>query len=350
MNKFISFYQNIKPSIKKSLDSFNNDILKEPIPCIKDNLEIFAKLNNSGKMIRGTLITLGYRLAGKDNLDYAIPLATAYEIFETSILVHDDIIDNDFLRRGNKTINAYNQDKYADYKDKEHVSNSIAICIGDYGLYKANNLIVDNYTKDKNFAKLFDLYNNTIIDTIRGEVIDTITPFEEKNNIFNDDLEKTIMDIYKLKTSHYSLVGPLKMGMVLGGSSDDKLKDIEAFAMPLGLAFQMQDDYLGIFSTSDKLGKSIGSDIKEFKQTLLYSYTKNTSFYKDLLKEYGKSDYDINKVQEIFTKSNAREYIINKMNSLYDVSKKVLGSITWLNNDDKEILNDLIVYLKERDK
>lgn len=349
MNKFIAFYNNIQPKIKDALEDFNKEILCEDDNTIKDNLEVFAKLNANGKMIRGTLIALGYKFNNTD-IEASIPLACAYEIFETSILVHDDIIDNDDLRRGCRTIHSYNKNKYKDIKDNEHFANSIAICIGDYGLYKANNLIVDNYANKKNFNKLFSLYNNIVIDTIRGEIIDVSLPFEEQNNIFKGNLEDSIMNIYKLKTAYYSIVGPLMLGMTLGDLTNEQINDIKEFSLPLGIAFQMQDDYLGIFSSDAKLGKNVGSDIKEFKQTLLYSYTKNTCYYPELLKYYGQNNYDLTKVQNIFIESGAKDYIVAKMNELYEESLTKLKQITWLKEEDKIILKDLVLYLRDRDK
>ena len=349
MNKFIEYYKTIQPKIKEALNNFNQEILKEENSTIKDNLEVFAKLNESGKMVRGTLITLGYKF-NKSDIDLSIPLASAYEIFETSILVHDDIIDNDDLRRGCQAIHSYNKDKYKTINNNEHLSNSIALCIGDYGLYKANNLIVDNYANKKNFKKLFNLYNETIINTIRGEIIDVALPFLEQNNIYKGNLEESIMNIYTLKTAYYSIVGPLILGMTLSDANDKQINDIKDFALPLGIVFQMQDDYLGIFSSDTKLGKTVGSDIKEFKQTLLYSYTKNTSYYDELLKHYGKNNYDLKSVQEIFIKCGAKDYIVAKMNELYEESLDKLEQIKWLKKEDKTILKDLVLYLKERDK
>ncbi len=348
MNKFIEFYQLVKPQIKKEILNFNKEIKKEKNSIIKDNIEAFCLLNESGKMVRGTLITLGYYFKNND-FTYALPLACAYEVFETSILIHDDIIDNDILRRNQKTITAYNNDKYSEYKDN-HLSESIAICMGDYGLYKANDLIINNYSNDKNFSKLFKTYNDIVIDTIRGELIDVITPFEEKNNLFKGNTEQNTMDIYTLKTAWYSIVGPIILGMILANCQDNMINEITEFALPLGIAFQIQDDLLGIYGETQTIGKKAGNDIREFKQTLLYAYTKNTPYYNDLLKEYGKENYNLEKVQGIFTKSGAKDYCINKMNELYEESINKLNIIKWLDDNNKEILLDFIDYLKNREK
>ena len=349
MSNFLEFYKKQKTKLDSSIEEFNKRLLKEKNLTINDNLKVYSDLNKSGKMIRGTLIMLGYKL-NNNNLDYSIPLATAYEGFETSILVHDDIIDNDNFRRGKPTIHSYNEDKYNNIPDNKHLSESMALCIGDLGLYNANKIIIDNYKDDKNFSKILSKYNDIVIDTIRGEIIDVITPFEEKNNIFKGNTEETTMDIYRLKTSYYTLVGPMSLGMILGNSKENEIKDIEEFTLPLGIAFQIQDDILGIFSSNETLGKPIGSDIREFKQTLLYAHIKETDYYKELLNHYGKEEFDIEKVKQLFIDSKSLEYCQNKMNTLYEESLNKLNKIAWLKEEDKEILKDLVEFLRSRKK
>ena len=349
MSTFKEFYIEQKDKLDKAIAKFNDELLKEENNTINDNLKVYSKLNASGKMIRGTLIQLGYKL-NNTNLDYAIPLSTAYEIFETSILVHDDIIDNDDFRRGMETVHSYNEKKYNGLSDNNHLSKSIALCIGDYGLFKSSKIIIENYKDDKNFSKILNKYNDIVLDTIRGEIIDVVTPYEEKNNIFKGNIEDTTMDIYRLKTSYYTLVGPMALGMILGNSKEEEIKDIEEFTLPLGIAFQIQDDILGIFSSNETLGKPIGSDIREFKQTLLYAHIKETNYYDELLKYYGKEEFDIEKVKQLFIDSKSLEYCENKKNELYEKSLNKLENISWLKEEDKKILHDLVLFLKDRKK
>ena len=347
-NKFYDYYKKYKKEIEKSLLDFNNVIINEETGIIKDNIEKFCELNISGKMIRGILITLGYKISGEENISYSIPLSTAYEIFETSILVHDDIIDNDGIRRGKLTIPYYNREKYKNYINNNEVSDSIGICIGDYGLYKSSNLILENYKDDKNLYNILKIYNQTVLDTIRGEILDVVLPFEELNKIYRGKLEEDIFNIYRLKTSYYTLVGPLKLGMTLGNLPKDKQEEIINYALPLGIAYQIKDDVLGIFE--DEIGKVVGSDIREFKQTIMYSYAKKTEYYEELLNYYGKDEINLEKVREIFTKCGAKDYAISKMEELFNESINNLKKIDWLNNNDKKILEDFIKFLKERKK
>ena len=351
---FKKYYLEEKDILTRKITEFNNSLIDDN-SFISENLGYFKNLNTDGKLIRGCLVNLGYYLL-KGNREYSNDLALAYEVFQTAILVHDDIIDRDTLRRGKDTIHYANYKEYSEYSsDKEeltNLTNSIAICMGDYGLYSANRIISEVYAKDKNLAKVLNCFNDTVLKTIKGELLDVILPFRSKNtNLDNQFLTDSIMDIYRLKTAHYTIIGPLSVGLILAGASDKKLKEIEEFALKVGIAFQIQDDILGIYS--DSIGKVIGSDIKEFKQTILYAYISNTEYKDELLKYYGNNKLDdkiIKEVRELFKKSGALDYSTNLMNRYYDESKEILNNISWIDIKKKNILLGFVDYLKERNK
>ena len=157
------------------------------------------------------------------------------------------------------------------------------------------------------------------------------------------------MLVYKLKTAFYTIIGPFSLGLILGGIEDEKLEDIKKFGEKVGIGFQIQDDILGIYSD---MGKVIGSDIKEFKQTILYSYTMKDEKYKnELLKYYGKeniTEVEINETRRIFKECGAYENAINLMNKYYDESIEVVKNIQWIKDEDKCILYGFIDFLKGR--
>ena len=345
-NEFLKYYSETKDKLNQYLKKYNDNIKREENELIKENLNVFSNLNSDGKLIRGTLVNLGYKLI-KDSSEYSYPLALSFEIFQTSILVHDDIIDNDNLRRGKPTIHAYNYDKYKDKK----ISDSIAICMGDLGLYEANQMIAKNYKNDPNLGEVLTYFNDIVIKTIKGEIIDVTLPFLEENKLLNSDLEENIMLIYKLKTPYYTIIGPLSLGIILANGKKDYLKEIEALGLKIGIAFQIQDDILGIYS--DDLGKIVGSDIEEFKQTILYSYTKkNKKYYNELLNYYGKeiNEYNLLKVRKIYINSGAYKYAKDIKDKLYDEAIVTLENIKWIKKEDKQILKNFILYLKNRKK
>ncbi len=342
---FKSYYIEMKEKIDEALNQFNESLTEEN-SFLKKNVDYFKDLNSNGKDIRGVLVTLGYSLL-KEDKEYSIPLAVAYEIFQTAILVHDDIIDQDDKRRGKETIHKRNNDSLKD----SHISNSIALCMGDYGLYCANKMISDSYQKDSNLGEVLSYFNDTALNTVRGEILDVILPVQSRRGeIRGKELEESIENIYRLKTSHYTIIGPLCVGMILAGSKESHLKEITEFGEKVGIAFQIQDDILGIFS--DEIGKVKGSDIKEFKQTILFSHMMNTSYQEEFLKYYGKdlTEENISKVKELLEKSGSKDYAEKTMNDYYDESLSLLEKMNWMSESKKEELRGFVNYLRTRTK
>ena len=103
LNLFLSFYKESTARLTKAAKAYNRSLKKDPNPIIKTFREDLADLNEGGKMLRGMLVGLGYSLAGGKDLKESDPLSLAFEIFQTGILIHDDIIDNAETRRGKLT-------------------------------------------------------------------------------------------------------------------------------------------------------------------------------------------------------------------------------------------------------
>lgn len=351
---FKDYYLETKDKISYKMDLYNEKLIANKNHIVGENLALFKDLNSGGKYIRGVLAHLGYYLLN-DDPDYALGLSIAYEVFQTAILVHDDIIDNDNIRRGKDTVHFANLKKYRNLSENQvevkHLADSIGICVGDYGLFEAIKIISKEYALDQNIGKVIYNFSEVVVRTVEGEIIDTVLPFNGKHNIMNDNIEEDIMTVYRLKTAYYTIIGPLSIGIILAGGESDKLADIEKFGEKVGIAFQIQDDILGIFS--DETGKIKGSDIKEFKQTILYSHILSTNYKDEFLKVYGVEEITeetIKKVQELLVKSKSLEYAENMMNNMYNESLTVLDSITWLNEDKKNLLRGFVEYLRIRNK
>ena len=350
--EFFIYYKTKLKEFETELKKINKSFLENDNPIVIDAINKFINMNGDGKFLRGCLIDLGYKLTKND--DYAKTLSLAYETFETSILIHDDIIDNAHLRRNKETIHETYKDDFKKYNvENDNTNTSLALCIGDLGFFYTNEMIIKKYKNDKNLAKLLSYYNNIVIKTIKGEIIDVALPFIEKNDKEHTLHEEDIMEIYRLKTSWYTVVGPFVLGMILGNS---KVKDIETFEKvlePLGIAFQIKDDILGIYSSKEILGKSVYSDIEEFKQTILYSYIKinRNDLLDELLKYYGKSitEEESKKVQELFENSGALEYATNKMNEMFNEVYTNIKSMD-IKEYTKNILLGLILFLRLREK
>lgn len=362
LTAFYFFYQQEVKKIEKEMSKWNKTFInKKDNILVKDAMNKFIFMNSNGKYLRALLIALGYYISTKKDDSNYLPLAAAYETFQTSILIHDDVIDNAELRRGKKTVHRKYEEKFDKYDLKDHnfeirkknTAESIGICVGDIGFFLANNMIVESYVNNPNLARVLKYYNDIVINTGKGELIDVVLPFNEQYYSKNKCLEKDIMEIYNLKTSWYTIVGPCSLGMLLGGSSDRVVESIVKTLTPIGTAFQIKDDILGIYGSVKNIGKSNTSDISEYKQTILYSYVINNATYKDELKKYyGKenlTDKDLNKVREIFEVSGARDYAINKMEELFAEAKNAVIKNRNIPMYYKEILLGFITYLEIRE-
>ena len=353
---FILFYKETLKELRKNQQKVNNDLFDDSDnELVKDVVNDFIDLNSDGKYVRGTLIALGEYLSNSKKKNY-LNLAYAYEMFQTSVLIHDDIIDNAKIRRGKETIPRricqklfYKGQNKKYQSDVLKLANSIGICAGDFGFYEANKLLINSYGKNKNFAKLMDTYNEIILKTIKGEITDVTLPFYGKYNLINPK-EQDVLDIYHLKTSWYTIIGPFILGYILGGK--DTYTELEEMLNKIGIAFQLKDDILGIYADSKVIGKSNVSDIEEFKQTILYSHIMNTDYKKEFLKIYGKNNINekkLNRIRELLIKSGSYDYAVNYLNNIYNDCLNSIDKLEF-SEEGKDILKGLLIYINIREK
>src|SRR6478672_6488962 len=196
-------------------------------------------LQLGGKRIRPVLCLMGNELFGEINPD-AWHVATAIELFHNFTLIHDDIMDKAPLRRGNETVH----EKYGE---------NTALLAGDVMLvaaYEYLNRISPNYS-----SLIISLFNKTAREVCEGQQLDM--DFEKRIDVGYEEY----LNMINLKTS-VLLAASLKMGTILGGALERNQKLIYEFGRKLGLAFQVQDDYLDAFGDPEKFGKQVGGDIK----------------------------------------------------------------------------------------
>lgn len=363
-----SFYKEVYRRLSKRQRSLSRRLGKDENSILVPVRQDLADLNVGGKLLRGMLVVLGYKIAldaakRQKDLSYADDLALAFETFQTGVLVHDDIIDNAELRRGKKTIHRRYEERMeesgirmiGENDDPAHLAASVAICAGDYALYEAVHSIAVNYMGDEALGSLVCYFTETVLETIRGELLDVILPYElqafpeaEAETL----LEKSVEEIYHLKTARYSVVGPLHLGMLLGGASPQKMRALDDMTEELGIAYQIMDDILGIFADTKELGKDVGSDISEFKQTILYQYVhnRNPEYLPALHEFYGKpaGQAELTEVQDIFRESGALDFARSQMELCFSRALEKLAGLRWMPEADKSILRGFIEYCRGR--
>ena len=307
-------------------------------------LEIFQNYCSGGKKLRGALTVLGYQLAGGKNLKAILPVSCGIEFLHNFLLIHDDIIDKDETRRGKPTVH-----KIFSKNKNEHYGLSMATITGDAGAFLGYQLIVSSEFSKQRTIKALSKLNDYLLKTAYGEILDI--EFDFKKKVSWDD----ILKVRTYKTAYYTIVMPLSVGATLGGAKDKTIKAIENYGVPVGIAFQLADDILGVFGKSDKTGKSNESDIREGKKTLLF--VKALELAKDkerqfLLKWYGSDKLDKNKIEKIrqaIKDSGSLDYSRKLAEEMTEKGKKYIPKITG-NLQFRETLSSLADFMVYRSK
>lgn len=263
-----AFKERLDPKIGAYFDKAILEASKEDV-FVTDALRYGRTLMLSGgKRLRAAFLYYGYLGAGGTEEDKILSASMSIEFIHAFLLVHDDIIDQDDMRHGVATFHRHYADigkKLFPGKDMEHFGNAIAIIMGDMlGAFGNDIIFSSDFSLEQKFQALSKL-QHVVSFTVIGQARDIYMEFQGKAS------EEEILSMYKNKTARYTVEGPLHLGAILAGASQEILDGLSAYAIPLGIAFQIQDDILGIYGSEKRLGKPVGSDIEEGKITLLVS-------------------------------------------------------------------------------
>ncbi|MEI6948274.1 polyprenyl synthetase family protein [Paraflavisolibacter sp. H34] len=287
-------------------------------------------LQLGGKRVRPVLCLMANELFDEIHKD-AWPVATAIELFHNFTLIHDDIMDAAPLRRGMTTVH-------------EKYGQSTALLAGDVMLVAAYDYL--NKISGKFLPSILGLFNTTAREVCEGQQLDM--DFEKCDGVGFD----AYINMITLKTS-VLLGASLKMGAILGGAGERNQKYIYEFGRNLGLAFQVQDDYLDAFGDPEKFGKQTGGDIKCNKKTFLLIHALETAApdQKTRLEALLQSDGE-NKVEEvlsIFRQCKVDEWARSLKEKYLEDALACLEEIAVVSKR-KEPLKQLALYLIQRDK
>jgi geranylgeranyl diphosphate synthase, type I len=221
---------------------------------------------SGGKRLRAALMYYSYLGAGGKNRDEILKASVSVELIHAFLLVHDDIIDRDNLRHGVTTLHARYSDKAKKFfpdKDASHFGNSIALILGDMLYAFGNDVIFRADFPRENIFRALSCLQRIVTHTVTGQARDIYIEYQ------GGATEEEILSMYENKTARYSIEGPLHLGWLLAGGDEQMLKLYSRYAIPIGIAYQIQDDILGVFGDEKAIGKPVGSDIAEGKYTLL---------------------------------------------------------------------------------
>lgn len=299
--------------LNKVVSLINDDLIRVEAE-LKKNLQCSVSLiskvgeyvlMSGGKRLRPILLLLSSKLCGYQGIRQ-IPLASIMEFIHTATLLHDDVVDNAEIRRGNSSANSL-------------WGNEASVLIGDYMYAKSFSVMVENGD-----IKILDILSKATTKMAEGEVLQLIK---------TGDVEATEEDYINIIINKTAVLlsAACQAGAVLGGASMEEEEALASFGMNLGIAFQLIDDSLDYTSRDEGFGKAIGIDLHEGKMTLpLIHLLKNAeqSERNEVMRlveeEEDIREADLKKVLDLINKYRGIEYTVSKADIYVKEAKKNL--------------------------
>lgn len=316
-----------KDLVQKFADYFNTQHFPSHPFSLYEPCDYFLSIG--GKRIRPVMCLMGNELF-EDIGEDAYNAATAIELFHNFTLIHDDIMDAAPLRRGMQTVHT----KY---------NSNTALLSGDVMLIRCYDYI--NKINPLHLPKVLHLFNKTAREVCEGQQLDM--DFEQQVEVKLEDY----INMIALKTS-VLIAASLQMGAVLGGASEGNCNHLYEFGKNLGIAFQVQDDYLDAFGDPEKFGKDVGGDIRQNKKTFLMLHalevaTPAQKAEMEWLMKENPAD-KVEKILAIFRACNVDAWA-KELKAKYVAKAHHHLEAIAVTSTRKEALKELAAFLIERD-
>lgn len=317
---FRKYSENKRVLLKNHLTEYLAGKKGEALPPIFKEQGLIDALGDfalRGKLIRGTLFLLASEMLGVKFVKELLDIACGIELMHSSLLIQDDIIDNDYMRRGAKTIFAkYAEDgKSIGAFNPYHYGISTAIVVADVAFFLAVDLLA-NYDHPP-LSKLLKYYSHEIYLVSLAQSADSI--FGQTNK--EPDKEE-IYAVYRHKTARYTFSLPFEMAAIVAQVDTKTRNLLDELGEIAGIIFQLKDDEIGLFGEEKTIGKPVGSDIRENKKTiirfLLYQKANNEDL-RILDSCFGNPDIkkiQIETVKKLYEKYKIQEYIGREIEEL----------------------------------
>jgi geranylgeranyl diphosphate synthase type I len=312
-----------------------------------------------GKRLRAILVAAGCWSSCCDlnAINRVLDLGAAIELLQSYLLVHDDIMDKDELRRGGPTAHVVFTKRCLEHGWSEcsHYGTSQAITLGDFLEASAVGLIASSHLPANTVKELLQVYSRGLRRVAYGQFLDVLfsqLPLAEIS-------EREVLLVYELKTSSYTVELPLHLGAIACGGEHEILGDLSRYAIPAGIAFQIRDDIIGLYGSPEVTGKPAGSDVKSKKKTLLVikayeladeAERKFLSEVYDALTPQQITDSHVNRVREIVKNTGSLEYCERLIDRYASEALQVLESSKNICSGAKELLKYITTKLAYREK
>ena len=306
-------------------------------------------ITDGGKRFRPIFAYLGYLGTGASPRHEVKRACTALELVHVCALIHDDVMDGSDTRRNKPAIHKLFQSLHDDqsYKgDSERFGLASAILLGDLALVWADRLLVESGISREEFISAQDVFSDMRDELMAGQYLDVL-----EGALATTSVERSLK-VARFKSGKYSIERPLHFGAALAGKPEFN-ESYSRFGLPLGEAFQLRDDVLGVFGDPKVTGKPAGDDIREGKRTVLIAVTMENadqSQRNTMTEALGNSllaESDVAQVQEIIIKTGALDEVEKLITIL---TRESISALRQSSIDEKirAVLEEMSVIATQR--
>ena len=261
--------RDLRARVQKSLDAF----LAAQLPVLEqvgDDLaplgETLTALLSGGKRLRPAFCYWGYRGAGGPDRDEVVRAAAALELFQACAIVHDDVMDGSDTRRGapaaHRRFAALHRGEQW-HGDPESFGAGAAILLGDLALAWSDEMLATSGLPAEVLARGDRVFAEMRTELMGGQYLDLLEQARGGGSV------ERALRVARYKSAKYTIERPLHLGAALAGADQDVVDGYSAYGLPLGEAFQLRDDVLGVYGDPHETGKPAGDDLREGKRTAL---------------------------------------------------------------------------------
>lgn len=296
----------VEDRLREVLDQVEGDIATvapNAVPMFEAARDLTLR---GGKRLRPALLCAAVECVAPGAYPHAaVDLGAALELFQTYLLIHDDWMDNDPVRRGAPSVHVRLARTYGDAQ----LGASTAILAGDMLCALTHEIVGSLDVPAPRRRAVVLAFGRMEREVILGQCLDVTS-------------DPDVARIHDLKTGSYTARGPLLLGAALAGASPEAAAALEAFAEPLGLAFQLRDDILGAFGSEAETGKPVGGDFREGKNTLLVAHARAQlpgdarAELDAILGRRDATEAQVDRVRELLERSGARAHAESVVASL----------------------------------
>jgi geranylgeranyl diphosphate synthase, type I len=326
--------EDLRDRVHKVLETFLSrqlTALESVSPDCAPMAEAAAELMHGGKRLRPAFCYWAWRGAGGEDGEEILTAATALEFFQAAALIHDDVMDDSDTRRGMPAVHR----RFATLHrgagwtgNGERFGLAGAVLVGDLCLVWSDELFTASGLPGHRLARARPMFDRMRTELMGGQYLDMLEQAVAAQR--RDGAVERARRVIHYKSAKYTIEHPLLIGGLLAGADDDLLAAYSAYGLPLGEAFQLRDDVLGVFGDPAETGKPAGDDLREGKRTVLIAKAlqratpDQAALVQRLLGDPGLDTTGVEALREVIRTTGARDAVERLIDDLVDRARAAL--------------------------